>query len=151
MTPNPQPKIHTCDRCGDKTPKSTPALFAGWVMVNGRLLCENCYTRDEETGAIHDLRDNAVHVYLDERVHDPGNGIDGHAAVRDDWNLADAAADFDHIDFRNAYWGAINNAAHDEAHRNHTDPNLTGSWKITYDRTGTVHSAERLTPAGKYV
>lgn len=143
MTPNQQHKIHTCDRCGDTATKPE--------TINGRTLCESCYTRDEDTGQAHALRDNTIHVYLDERLHDPDEGIDGHAVVNDGWNLADAGADFDHIDFRNAYWGAINNAAHDEAHRHHTDPNLTGSWRITYDRTGTVHSAERLAPAGHYV
>ena len=151
MTETRTHMIHTCDRCGDQSPESTPALFAGWVIIDGKLLCENCYTRDEDTGAIHDLRDNIVHVYLDERVHNPDEGTDGHAAVYDGWNLADAPADFDFLDFHTAYWGAINNAAHYEAWRNDTQPDLTGSWKITYDRTGTVHAAERLTPAGKYV
>lgn len=137
---------HTCDRCGKQPPENTPALLAGWVIIDGKLLCGNCYTRDEDTGAMHDLRDNIVHVYVDKR----DEGADGHAAVYNGWNLKDTDKDFDFLKFHNVYWEAINNAAHDEAQRNDTQPDLTGSWKITYDRTGTVHAVSRLTPAGKY-
>lgn len=141
---------HTCDRCGKQPPKNTPALLAGWVIIDGKLLCGNCYTRDEDTGAIHDLRDNIVHVYVDKREQDYDDEINKYAAVYKGWHLADVTKDFDFLNFHNVYWEAINNAARDEARRTSTQPDLTGSWKITYDRTGTVHATKRLTQAGKY-
>lgn len=110
------------------------------------------HTRDQRDDNDHPpaLRDYIVHIYLDEAAHDPAHGVDGHTAVHRGWDLIDTPADFDYIGFRNAWWGAVNNQAHHEAHRDGTAPDLTGTWKITYTRTGTVHSAERLTPAGRY-
>ena len=140
---------HRCARCRHAAPPGRPAIADGRALIDGYLYCDNCYTQDD-TGRLHPLRDNFVYVYLDERIHNPDEGIDGHAAVYDGWNLADAPADFDSLDFHTAYWGAINNVAHDEERHTNATPNLTGIWKITYDRTGTVHNAERLTPAGHY-
>lgn len=142
---------HTCDRCGKQPPQNTLALLANWVIIDGKLLCENCYTRDAVTGELHDLRDNVIHVYVDKRDQDYDDEIDKYAAVYNGWNLADTDKHFDFLKFHNIYWEAINDTARDEARQNDTQPDLTGSWKITYDRTGTVHAAQRLTQAGKYV